>query len=663
MHATLETKVAFDSSFDAKEQVRQAIDIVDLLGKYNLQLRRQGRGYVTHCPWHDDTRPSLQVNPQRQSWKCWPCDIGGDIFSFVMKMEGVDFPEALAMLADRAGIKLQRPSPSESGPSVAGGPSLSGGIDKRTLYKAAAWVERQYHECLIHSPEAEPARSYFQNRGITPESIERFQLGFAPLDRDWILKQAGGSASRAKVLEMIGVMRRSSSGGGLYDLFRGRGLFSIHDVQGRSVGMGGRLLPGVETFLPGKYVNSPETPLFRKSHLLYGLDLAKEAIHKSKIKTALVMEGYTDVIVAHQFGFNNAVAVLGVALGETHVRILKRFVDRIILVLDGDEAGQKRANEVLELFVAQQVDLRILTLPDSLDPCDFLQTRGAEAFAELLATGTVDALDHAFRSATSGIDLDRDIHGAGQALERLIGILAKAPRLQSDTTSEDRLREEKFLQRFAALFRVSETEVRRRLTALRRRLKDRPVQAASISAVPSEPAAEEGGDQGVRGRRLHSKTEPIWRPGEAIDTFEREFAELLIVYPDSWPAAREAIAPEQLASSAVRWIYETGCRLLDAGLLPDFDRLILEFDDPSLKSLLVDLDEQGRAKGSRLAEPAELLREIINAFHRREVEKQQPGQLVALRERNLDEGQEKDLLQKIVQQARSRQGITDPTDG
>ena len=109
MHATWEAKVGFDSSFDAKEQVRQAIDIVDLLGKYNLQLRRQGRGYVTHCPWHDDTRPSLQINPERQSWKCWPCDIGGDIFSFVMKMEGVSFPEALAMLADRAGIKLQKP--------------------------------------------------------------------------------------------------------------------------------------------------------------------------------------------------------------------------------------------------------------------------------------------------------------------------------------------------------------------------------------------------------------------------------------------------------------------------------------------------------------------------------------------------------------------------
>ena len=500
------------------------------------------------------------------------------------------------------------------------------------------------------STRPRPSRpgSIFKSAASRAESIERFQLGFAPLDRDWILKQAGGSGApgtlgrRAKVLETIGVLRRSSAGGSLYDLFRGRGLFAIHDAQGRPVGMGGRLLPGVETFLPGKYVNSPETPLFRKSHLLYGLDLAKESIHKSKSKTALVMEGYTDVIIAHQFGFTNAVAVLGVALGETHIKILKRFVDRIVLVLDGDEAGRKRTNEVLELFVAQQVDLRILTLPDDLDPCDFLQQRGAEAFAELLATGTVDALDHAFRSATRGLDLERDVHGSSQALEGLIAILAKAPRLRPDTTSEDRLREEKFLQRFAALFRVSETEVRRRLTALRRRMQEKG--PAAVTAAPAS-------------------TEAAWRPGDVIDAYERELAELLILYPETWPAARAAIAPDQLASSALRRIYETGCRLLDVGVLPDFDRLILEFDDPSLKSLLVDLDEQGRAKGSRMAQPAELLSELLKAFQRKEVERQRPGQLVALREQNLADDQAIDLLKKIVQQEKGRQGISDPMDG
>jgi DNA primase len=358
------------------------------------------------------------------------------------------------------------------------------------------------------------------------------------------------------------------------------------------------------------------------------------------------------------------VAVLGVALGEAHIKILKHFVDRVILVLDGDEAGQKRAKEILELFVAQQVDLRILTLPDDLDPCDFLHQRGAEAFAELLATGTLDALDHAYRTETRGLDLDRDVHGATQALERLLAILARAPRLRADTTSEDRLREEKFLQRIAALFRVNETEVRRRLTALRRRMQDTgktPIQPDAGSPASTTVSAEQAVLKSSG--KPHSKTEPAWRPGDAIDTYEREFAELLIVYPDTWAAARAAISPAELISPVLRRIYETGCRLLDVGVLPDFDRLILEFDDPSLKSLLVDLDEQGRAKGSRMAEPAELLSELLKAFQRREVEKQQPGQLVALREQNLDDDQEKDLLQKIVQQARSRQGISDPTEG
>ncbi|MGD0900561.1 MAG: CHC2 zinc finger domain-containing protein [Thermoguttaceae bacterium] len=461
--------MSLGSSSDVKEQVRTAIDIVDLVGGY-VQLRRQGRGYAALCPWHDDSRPSLQVNPERQSWKCWVCDIGGDVFSFVMKMEGVEFREALSMLAERAGISLAKARP-------AGGPSgaVPAPFDKQTLYRAAAWAEQEYHRCLLESPEAEPARKYLQERGITPASIERFHLGFSPVDRDWILRRAGGEAGRARTLETVGILARPSGGGSPYDRFRGRLLFSIRDVQGRPVGLGGRVLPvekGDSPHLPerpegcsaqmgtvpffhqAKYINSPETPLFTKSHLLYGLDLARDAVRKSR--TALVMEGYTDVIVAHQYGFENAVAVLGTALGENHVRILKRFSERIVLVLDGDEAGQKRANEVLELFVAQQVDLDVLTLPDGLDPCDFLHQRGAEAFAELLANRVVNALDHAFQTATRGVDLDRDVHGATQALERLVGILAKAPRLRHDTTREDRLREAKFLQRFSVLFRVDE---------------------------------------------------------------------------------------------------------------------------------------------------------------------------------------------------------------
>ncbi len=374
-------------AYDIKERVRQAVDIVELVGSY-LQLRREGRNYKALCPWHDDTRPSLHVNPERQSFKCWVCDIGGDIFSFVMKMENVEFPEALAMLAERAGIALK---PSRGGKSA-------DTDEKRALYQAMAWAEERFHKCLLSAPEAEPARRYLADRQISADSIERFRLGYAPDRWDWLIKQALSTEITTKVLETVGLIIRKDGGGGHYDRFRGRVLFPIRDVQGRPVALGGRILPqaaaeaaAAPAATGAKYINSPETPLFSKSSMLYGMDSARDAIARTKV--SVIMEGYTDTIVARQFGFDNTVAVLGTALGEGHIRLLRRFADSITLVLDGDEAGQRRANEILGLFVAEQVDLRIVTLPDGLDPADFLLQRGAEAFRQFL-DGAVDAVEH-----------------------------------------------------------------------------------------------------------------------------------------------------------------------------------------------------------------------------------------------------------------------------
>ena len=619
------------SPLDAKEQIKQAIDIVELIGS-QISLRRQGRTYVGLCPWHDDSRPSLQVNPERQSFKCWVCDIGGDIFSFVMKMEGVDFREAVAMLADRAGITLQAGRKQQPPPGSPG--------DKRTLYQALAWSTQQYHRCLLESPEAEPARRYLQQRGITPESIKNFQLGYASEQRDWILHQALGSPFKSPILEAVGILARPASGTGLYDRFRGRVLFSIRDVQGRPVGLGGRILPESGSTSPAKYINSPETPLFAKSKLLYGLDLARDAIRKAR--TALIMEGYTDVIVAHQYGFNEAVAVLGTAVGEPHIRTLKHFADRIVMVLDGDAAGQRRTNEVLELFIAQQVDLRVLTLPEGLDPCDFLHERGAAAFRELLDNEAIDALEHAFRTATRGLDLERDVHGASEAMERLVSIVAKAPRLRDDTTQESRLREEKILARIAARFRVDEHQVRERLTALRRRAQSHPAPVRTPAGQPPQGAG--------------------MTPGK-IEPHERELLELMISFPECLPTIRPRLAPGYFAAPIGRRVYEACCQLADAGTVPTFDRLMLEFDDPATKSLLVSLDEQAHAKGSRPADPQMLFEQLLKTFEQKESERQRPKQIVALREGGLDDSQGTAMLEEIFRQERNRQGIPRPTDG
>ena len=262
-------------AFDAKEQVRQAVDIVDLVGSY-IQLRRQGRNFVGLCPWHDDSRPSLNVNPDRQSWKCWVCDVGGDVFSFVMKAEGLEFRETLELLAEKAGITLRQPgqgSPDDSQPS--GGPSN----DKRVLLRVMAWAEEQFHRCLVDAPEGEPGRKYLAERGISSESIRRFHLGYAPqtlglAPRSHPRARSGRPASS----NALGLLRRKEVGGEHYDWFRGRVMFSIRDARSRPIAFGGRVLPQLAGERDAKYINSPETPLFSKSRELYGLDMAREAI-------------------------------------------------------------------------------------------------------------------------------------------------------------------------------------------------------------------------------------------------------------------------------------------------------------------------------------------------------------------------------------------------
>ncbi|MEX2112406.1 MAG: DNA primase [Pirellulales bacterium] len=620
------------ASFDTKQRIKQAVDIVDLVGGY-LTLRRAGRGYTALCPWHDDSRPSLQINPERQSFKCWVCDIGGDVFSFLMKMEGVGFPEALAMLAERANISLE---PVDRGAPA--GPA----DDKRVLYRAMAWADQAYHHCLLNDAAAAEARAYLERRGITTDSQRRFQLGYAPDTWDWLQERAAGAGFSASVLERVGLISRRQKGPGYYDRFTGRLLFPIFDAQSRAVGLGGRTLRAAADREVAKYVNSPETPLFSKSNLLYGLDIARDAIRKTN--TALVMEGYTDCITAHQFGFANAVAVLGTALGAGHVQLLRRFAERVrvVLVLDGDEAGRRRAKEVLELFVAANVDLRVVTLPENMDPAEYLTAQGAGAF-EGLVSRAADALTHAFHAATEGVDLRNDLHASTQALEQLVATIAKAPRLRGDTTVEDRLREEKFLQRLASDFRVPEEQVRRLLTEVRRKAGMRPGLARSES-----PAS-------VR---------------ESIDPVERELLEILSQFPAVIEQVAGVVEAAQFVSTSGRHVFSQCLALWSAGIVPDFERLLLENDDPVVKNLLVELDERGRAKcGPQLGVR---LDDVLACFARRTHDEMNRDQTTTLKQRQLAEEDELAVLLEIQsretarqqqQEERARSGISEPTDG
>jgi len=584
--------VSFGPAFDAKEQVRQAVDIVDLVGSY-VQLRRSGRNFVALCPWHDDSRPSLQVNPDRQSFKCWVCDYGGDIFSFVMRAENLEFREALEFLAERAGIELRpqpRPGEFEDSPSVAD--PLN---DKRTLYRVLAWAEEQFHRCLVSSPEGEPGRAYFAERGINEEMIRRFHLGYAPMGQrwDWMLERARGTEWTPALLERIGLLRRkdlaygepgaSASGARHYDWFRGRAMFSIRDARSRPIAFGGRVLPQLADEKSAKYINSPETPLFSKSRELYALDVARE--HFKEEGGAIVMEGYTDVLMAHQHGISNCVAVLGTALGERHLQLLRRYTDRITLVLDGDAAGRRRTNEILDallsLFEKNQVDLRILTLPEGVDPCDFIATHGSDTFRALIAEA-VDALEHKFKVVTNGLDTLTDTHRASQAAEQLLVTLAQIRPNAGGASSQTMLREEQMLSRIARKFHLPEEKLRTRLTSLRREVRAKK----SPMYTPDRSADAEASDVPQSGpTRLAD-----------LPASDRSLLELILLDATMLTRLSVVLDPAGISSPIARRIYAGCCRLAEQGMYGDFGRLLAAFDDVNIKNLLVELDESAATK-------------------------------------------------------------------
>ncbi len=472
--------MSLPTDFDLKERVRSAVDIIDVIGA-TLELQPQGRNFVARCPWHNDHRPSMTVNQERQTWKCWPCDIGGDVFSFVMRRDGVDFPTAVRTLAELAGIPVEEYRRGKK--TQPGSPD-----DRETLLSAMKLVSDAYFEQLESgtSDDAKIARDYLAERGIDDENRKRFQIGFSPDEWSFAVDLLKKHNFSGEVAHAAGIASAKRSGDGFVDMFRGRLMFPIHDLQNRPIALGGRLIPAIaERYgddAGGKYINGRETMLFRKSQQLYGLQLAREAIRRDG--EAMVMEGYTDVVAARQAGVEPVVAVLGTALGEQHVKILKRFAERVVLVLDGDTAGQNRADEVLELFVRAEVDLRVLTLPEGSDPADYLAEHGRESFDKLVVEAP-DALDHKLSRLTQGVDFTRDTHAVTTAVDTMLKIVAKAP---------DGLRTDQLLMRMSRSFDFKVERLEKRLQFLRSEAKRKPTvrrphrpARSGAFASPSDP--------------------------------------------------------------------------------------------------------------------------------------------------------------------------------
>lgn len=616
--------MSFDSSIDDKERIKQSLSIEEVAGNY-MDLRRQGSAFVAICPWHDDTRPSLQINPVKQSWKCWVCDIGGDIFSFVMRRENVQFREAMEILARQAGIELtQRRAQTKSGDPN----------DKPTLYKAMVWAEQLFHHCLLESPEAESARKYLADRNIDQSAIDAFNIGYAPDSWNWLLDHARKTEFSELVLQAVDLVAKSDRSKGFYDRFRGRVIFPIRDSNDRPIAVGGRILPelaqptSADSNPPAKYINSRETRLFSKSEQLYALNLMRDSISRSR--HMIVVEGYTDVVAGWRAGIDNMVAVLGTALGQRHLRLIRRFADQVTLVLDGDEAGRRRANEVLELFVTADIDLRIMTLPSQADPADFLEQHGVNEFRRL-AEQSADAIDHKIHIETEGVDLLRDTHRSHQALESILGTIAASPR-QMSSKSQTNLREQQLLARLSRKFQVDVGQLRTRLSDIRR----------NTRKVAKEDS-----------KSVHLR----------LTDRDLELIQTILEEPENFPIVFENITESQMLEETARKIFQAMCDCHHAGNLPDFETLMLHIEDPDLKSLLVRLDESAaaRAEGSSVEVKAKL-EQIFNSFNRSQQRLDQQ-QAISKLSSEADDDEQDQIMKQLLEQTLQRQGISTPTEG
>jgi DNA primase len=556
---------------DRVKQVKEANDIVEVVGSY-VALRPAGATFKGLCPFHDDNRPSFDVDPRRQRYRCWACDKYGDVIQFVQEYEHISFPEALEMLAKRAGIDLGR----------GGDPAKA--QTKAALLDVVRWAAQLYHECLLDSPQAEEARHYLGSRSLLGDTVRRWALGFAPRTGDWLVQRAEAAGISTEHLEQVGLIAARQQRPGWYDRFRDRVLFPIRDVRGQTVAFAGRILPNspLASRSP-KYYNSPDTPLFSKSDHLYGLDQARSAAAKAGYLA--VVEGYTDVLMAHQLGVAPVVATMGTALNGRHVQNLRRFAPRVVLVFDADAGGTTGVDRALEIFASHDLDLRIATLPEDLDPCDLLVQQGADAFREVLDKAT-DALEFKLESVLGG-RTHLGVEESRRAVDAVLAVIALAPPLPGQAGT---LKAQLMVGRIARRLALKEETVWARLRELRaKREGEGP---ATASTPPDE--------------------EPQPHTARAAPE-ERELLELLLAEPAFVATARAAIPADEIAHPDLRLLLQGLYDLDAAGVPPTLDLLRPRLQDARVASGALRLQEIGRANSDRPT----WLRQLLARFQER----------------------------------------------
>lgn len=506
-------------------EIKYRNDIESVMTPY-IDLKRRGKNLVGLCPFHNEKTPSFTVYPENGSFYCFGCGVGGDVFSFVRQIENLDYIDAVKLLAERSGVTIPQDGYDDSMQKL-----------KNTIYEINRETARFYHTYLM-SPDGKWALDYLTGRGLSIDTIKHFGLGAAPDSWDSLIKHLKGLGYSIADMIQANVVGKSQRGT-YYDRFRKRVMYPIINIRGKVIGFSGRAMPG-EDKMGGKYVNTSDTPVYKKSENLFGMNFAKNHCDEQII----LVEGNMDVITLHQAGFENAVAALGTSFTDDQAKLLSRYTKKIVLIMDSDAAGQKAARRAGEILQNTGLEIRVVVLPDGKDPDEYIKKQGAARFRALL-DGAVSEIEYKLLTAVEGIDTSSS-DGKLQYLSRAAVIIAES----SDVMTRDL-----YIGKLSDKYGVSRTALESKINDIRKqKFKQREKREFDEILHPK-----------------FSKTDvnPEKRMYPAAVAAEETVIAILLQHPDFYETACERLKSHDMISVINRRIYKSLCECIAEGRHPD----------------------------------------------------------------------------------------------
>lgn len=520
------------------DQVKERSDIVEIVSGY-VSLKRVGKDFKALSPFNNEKTPSFIVSPQKQIFKCFSSGIGGNVFTFIMNMERLEFPEAVRFLARKCGVEVPEDREYDAGASKL----------RDAIFDVNTQAAQFYHEQLLNdaSPAAISARNYLKERGVTLETVKLFRLGFAPDSWDGFIRHMQNSSATLRMLEQAGLIKARQNKEGFYDAFRNRIIFPISDTQGRIRAFGARALENDGA----KYINSPETAVYTKGNHVYGFDLAKAEVTQKDF--VVIVEGYMDCVIPFQAGYSNIVASLGTALTQQQVRSIRRFTHNVVMLYDNDKAGEAAMIRSFDMLIEEGMNVRVASLEEGEDPDSFIRKYGVEAFEKQLENA-IDLFDYKLRKLCVRFD-PKSVQGKAKICDEMIPTIGRYPHAVKQTG---------YIQQLAKTLgipeRVLSLELNKHREGIRR---------------PAVPVEEE--------------PMPYVEPSLPPSKVESSLLRLLLEDQQYITATKQVLSTEDFADVKIRMIVSKIYELVDQGREVDSSDLVNRFEDQNIVRLIAQL--------------------------------------------------------------------------